>query len=98
MREQLIVADAFLVAAVEILVSWHAKFVGAANDRFHQFAFADDVGRPQRSLVAVLCVCAAAIVLGLDEIGQNALPVPPSVAELRPAVVILAQPANADQS
>src|SRR6185312_5913017 len=44
--EELEIADAFLVAAVEIGGAGNAEFLGGANDGLHQFASFLDVRRP----------------------------------------------------
>ena len=83
-REQLKVADAFLIAAVEVVGPWHTQLLGAANDGLHQFALLLDIGGPQRSVAAVASACAAAVVFRLDEIRQHAIPVPPGIARAEP--------------
>src|SRR5262249_60734729 len=97
-REQLIVADAFLIAAVEVAGVGNAELAGATNDGLHQFVLFLDVGRPQRSAAALRRAGAAAVVLGLDEVRQDAVPVPADIAELRPVIVVGALPANEDQA
>ena len=42
--EQLIVARAFLVAVVEIVVARHAELPGSGDDRLHEFLLFADVG------------------------------------------------------
>jgi hypothetical protein len=96
-RGQLVVAEAFLVGTVEIRIAPIAALLGSRDEgvahrqRLH-------VGDAERSALAVQLIRATLLVFGLAEIRQHVVVAPADIAELAPAVEILALPANVQQS
>ena len=66
-RRELVVADAFLRRAVEIVVARNAELAAGGDQRFDQLVLGADVGHPQRSVGAVPFARAADVVLELAE-------------------------------
>src|SRR5215831_15397033 len=97
-REELVVADAFLSLAVEVVGTRYAECFGAADDRFHELVRLADVRTPQRTGCAVARACAARVVLRLDEVRQHIAPAPAGISERRPAIVVFALAANVDEA
>ena len=94
MCEELIIADALLITTIEVICSRNTKFVCAPDDGLHQLTFLDDIGRPQRTIATVRAAGTAAVVFGFDEVRKNAIPVPATIPELRPMIVVFALTAN----
>src|SRR5205814_7222609 len=93
----LVVADAVLGGAIEIVVAGEAE-LGRALDE----GFADrvvlDIGNAERAATAVKLVGAADLMLGALEIGQHVFERPPGTAELAPVVEILGLAADVDHA
>src|SRR6202021_794479 len=82
---RLVIADAFLGRAVEIVIGGNAGFARRLDHRVAERA-AHRVRHMQRSAAAVELVGAALLVLGLLEIGQHVVIGPAVAALLAPAV------------
>jgi hypothetical protein len=96
--EELVVADAFLHAAVEVVGARHAELVRAGDDRLDQLVLLADVRALERPVRAVRRRRAALVALAADEVRQHVAPAPPRVAVARPAVVVLGLAAHVDQA
>ena len=87
---QLIVADAVLHRAVEIVVERDARLLRRAQEGEADRRRIDRIGNAERPAVAVIGVDEALVVLAADEIGQNLAIAPALAAGLAdPRVVIL---------
>jgi hypothetical protein len=84
---RLVIADAFLARAVEIVVARNAGFERGLDHRIGQRR-AHPIGDGERPADAVKFVRAALLILRLAEIGQHVVPAPALAAALAPAVVI----------
>ena len=89
-RRELIVADAVLDGAVEIVVEGNARLLRRAEEGVADRRRIDGIGDAQRAAIAVIGVDEALVVLGALEIGQDLLVAPARAAGLRrPGVVVL---------
>ena len=82
LREQLVVAHAFLIAAVEVARRDNAALVGGGDDRLHQLVACADVRAGGQAAL---------------EIRQHLVPAPALVARRGPAVIVRALPAYENQ-
>ena len=73
---RLVVAGAFLAGAIEIVVPRDPERLRRSNERIGQFKPVGQVAHGLGPAHPVPLVCAALLVLGLDEIGQQAFVVP----------------------
>ncbi|EXI81973.1 MAG: hypothetical protein AW12_02746 [Candidatus Accumulibacter sp. BA-94] len=80
-RGELVVADAFLLRAVEIDSTGNAQGFAGGDDRLHQLVLLADTRHLERSGVAVQWSATEIVALGADEAGQHLLPGPAGVAE-----------------
>ena len=94
---QLVVADAFLLGAVEIGVGLEPGLLRGGDKGVVQFVAGAQIGDVERPAGAVIIVPAALLVLGAAEIRQHVVIAPADAAELPPIVEILPLPADIDQ-
>src|SRR5437773_4702283 len=93
-RAEVVVADAFLGRAVEVVVSRNPEFRTRSDDSLDQLVPPADRRTPQRAAEAVVGGVAACRVLEALEIGQDLRVTPAVIAEIRPAIVILSLATN----
>ena len=94
----LVVADAFLVGAVEVGIVGNARLDGGVVHRLGERRLPGMVGDLERPAGAVELVAAADIVLGLLEVGQHRIVVPALAAALAPFVVVGGVAAHVDHA
>ena len=94
---QLVVADAFLLGAVEIGVGREPGLLRGGDKGVVQFVAGAQIGDVERAAGAVIIVRAALLVLGAAEIRQHVVIAPADAAELPPIVEILPLAADIDQ-
>jgi hypothetical protein len=97
-HRQLIVADPFLLGAIEIGVSGKTRFLAAGGEGVVQLVAGAQIGDVERATGAVIIVGAALLVLGAAEIGQHVVIAPADAAELAPVVEILFLAADINQA
>ena len=95
---QLEVAGTLLARAVEVAVARNAQLVAGLDISLAQRVRLLGVGHGKRAAGAVQGVRAALLILGLDEIGQDVVPVPAGIAELAPVPKVLGLAADVDQA
>ena len=96
-RRELVVADAFLRRAVEVVVARNAELAAGLDDRFDQLVLRADVGAHSGPSAPCHSFGAANVVLELAKVRQHVVVAPAGVAERRPVVVVLALPADVDE-
>ena len=94
---QLVIADAFLLGAVEIGVGPEPGLLRGGDKGVVQFVAGAQIGDVERPAGAVIIVRAALLVLGAAEIRQHVVIAPADAAELPPIVEILPLAADIDQ-
>src|SRR5439155_15360694 len=97
-RRRLVIADAFLAGAVEIVVARIAHLDRALDEGFADRMVVGHVRHAERATAAVKFVAAARLVLGTPEIGQDVVERPAGVAELAPMIEILGLAADIDHA
>ncbi len=97
-RGGLVVADAFLVGAVEIRIGRIAEVVAGTDERLGDLVLVGYVGHHQRAAGAVPRIGSAHLVLGALEIGQHVGGGPSRAAHLPPQVEILVLAADVDHA
>src|SRR4029077_19842628 len=95
---RLMVADAFLAGAIEIVIAREAELDRALDKRLADRVAVRDVGHAERAVDAMECIGAASLVLGALEIWQHIFERPAGIAELAPMVEILGLPADIDHA
>ena len=88
LHRHLVVAEAFLVAVVVILVLRIAGGRGGIDEGIAQLVGVAHVGDVQRAALAAAVVAAALEILRLLEVGQDLRIGPAAIAELAPGVVV----------
>ena len=96
-HRQLIIADPFLLGAVEIGIGGKPGVLAPADKGVVQFVAGAQIGDVERSAGAVIIVGAALLVLGAAEIRQDVVIRPADIAELAPIIEILLLAADIDQ-
>ncbi len=94
---QMVVAGALLHRAVEVVVAGNAELAGGGNDCVDQRVAAADRRAPERTVSSVIRRVAVDRMLEPLEIRQDVVVAPAGVTRRRPAVVVLALAAHADQ-
>ncbi len=84
----LVVADAVLLGAIEVVVARYAGLGAGADEAVVDLERMALLGDVQRPFSAVILVVVALVVLGLLEEGQHLAVAPALVAELAPVVVV----------
>src|SRR5204863_4974262 len=87
-RRRLVITDAVLTRAVEIIIARKAESDRGVDKRFADRMMIRHIGHAERSAGAVEFVAAARLVLGALEIRQHILERPAGVAELTPMIEI----------
>src|SRR5947207_8175753 len=97
-RRRLVIADAVLTRAVEIIVARKAKRDRGIDEGFADRVMLRHIGYAKRSAGAVELVAATRLVLGALEIRQHVVERPAGIAELAPMVEILGLSTNIDHA
>src|SRR6202171_770489 len=87
---QMVIARAFLLRAIEVVIARNAKLARAGDDRLDEFMLAADRRTPERAIDAVKGRIAEGSVLEPPEIRQHLGVAPPGIAGGCPSIVILA--------
>ena len=87
-RCDLVVANAFLIGAVEIVIARNAGFYSAIDESVAERVALPEVRHGQWAVVPVKFVGAVFLVFRLLEIGQHVFIGPAGIAQLTPVVVI----------
>ena len=95
---RLVIADAVLPGAVEIVVARKAETHRGVDERLADRVLVGDVGDAERAASPVECVGAARLMFGALEIRQHVVERPAAVAELAPMVEILGLAADIDHA
>src|SRR6266849_5592969 len=90
----MIIARAFLLRAVEVVIARNAELAGPGDDRLDKLMFAADRRTPERAVRAVKSGIAEGSVLETAEVRQHTGVAPSGVACGCPSIVILALAAN----
>ncbi len=97
-RRGLLIADAFLLLAVEVMVAWETKFHRGVDERIAQRMVVAGIGHRQRAIGAVPVVIAARLMLGAFEVGQYVGGGPAGIAQLTPVVEVFVLAADVDHA
>ncbi|MNE71521.1 hypothetical protein D3C80_1674010 [compost metagenome] len=94
---QLVVTDALLVTAVEILYMGHAEFFGRADKAFGEGMARLDAGCRQGPVCAACGTRAKVVALGTTEVRQYIVPAPTHIAGAGPGIVVGALATNENE-
>ena len=90
-------AKTLLRGAIEVLRAWKTCLDACRDPGLSERVFAMHPRHLQRTVSGMVCICAAAMSLGPQEIRKHLGPGPALIAELRPAIVVGRHAANIDR-
>ena len=93
---ELVVADAVLLGAIEVVVARVPGLLGGLEEGVHERMPGAPIADGERTPDAVQLAGAALVVLGTQEVGQHRVPSPPLRAERFPLVVVGTVAAHVD--